>query len=660
MTRGSSTCLPCAPRSTNCELRLAEAQRLLSLEQSAAAGTPTTDYADADLYDGPGQRHGVIGGRRVEATGAQVQSREAEVARLRSELGALLARAGVADLAAFDAAERSLVSSFEQRARQVMAFMLDQNARIARGEQGRYSAGPGAGAQATELRAAAAALVHAAREVDGLERADVQATAESALGSEGPGGITHGLEHALPSSAQTVAARRRLENLRGVLFLAFPILAAPGVDLEAISTADEAALGRLVAGPAQHTLEAIETTRARPPSIWGLPPVMARTRELMGIEAGGGAAAVLDEHLVAIGEQAAADAAVTMALGIGLGIVAAVGTGGLSLLATVGGAAMSVHAAWHAYEADRQGSAAAGTALDPAQAISRDDPSRIWLAVAILGAVVDLGGAAVAFRSIAGAARAARALAEVETVVRAQARTLVTEGRLAATAEQDFVDRTLAAVRANTSLAGGAAAATGAVRPVTEILHSNAGVRAACDAFEHTPDIAALRAVLDRELSPQEAGAVLRDRFSLEIGASHRAADAHGSDLRRLLDAGVHADTTRAAFDPRSLDQFQALARRALGITTHAPGPPLADAVDQMFQYLRGTGRLHPLTVESITANAHAGRAGCPRAGRPPAARARAPTRSRAHAEHLGHRGPQLRRLAHLRRADLRPRGPRP
>lgn len=65
--------------------------------------------------------------------------------------------------------------------------------------------------------------------------------------------------------------------------------------------------------------------------------------------------------------------------------------------------------------------AASGSALDPAQAISSEDPSLFWLAISIVGAAADIGGAAAAFRAIRVDIRAARSIEQLEVVVRREA-----------------------------------------------------------------------------------------------------------------------------------------------------------------------------------------------------------------------------------------------
>jgi hypothetical protein len=102
--------------------------------------------------------------------------------------------------------------------------------------------------------------------------------------------------------------------------------------------------------------------------------------------------------------------------------------------------------------------AASHSSLDAATALARDDPSIGWLAVSVLGAVIDVGAAALAVRNLAQLARAAmatRELAALEQAARAQAKVLAAEGRLVGT-EQEFVEAVLASARQRI---GGAAAA---------------------------------------------------------------------------------------------------------------------------------------------------------------------------------------------------------
>lgn len=133
----------------------------------------------------------------------------------------------------------------------------------------------------------------------------------------------------------------------------------------------------------------------------------------------------------------------TGALGIVLAIGATVATLGAAApvaplalagaLAVAAGAGLSVYSALEQYHDYSFTHAAGHSSLDPATALTQEDPSIAWLAVAVLGAVLDVASAATVVQNLAGLAKigiTAGDLGLLERAVRAQARMLATEGRL--------------------------------------------------------------------------------------------------------------------------------------------------------------------------------------------------------------------------------------
>jgi hypothetical protein len=120
------------------------------------------------------------------------------------------------------------------------------------------------------------------------------------------------------------------------------------------------------------------------------------------------------------------------ALALGLGLIAAIPSGGSSLVAAgtfvagLGAAGLSGYFAVDHLRQYMLDSAASGTDFDRARAISSADPSLFWLALDIVGAVADIHGAMSAFRALSGAVRETLALRaagpEVEAAIEAAAR----------------------------------------------------------------------------------------------------------------------------------------------------------------------------------------------------------------------------------------------
>lgn len=163
-------------------------------------------------------------------------------------------------------------------------------------------------------------------------------------------------------------------------------------------------------------LENVEKVRgdvvADPALVWKLPFIVEGTRQRPDIQ-GSPLGAPLKSTIVSekVGEVQANEDILNGALaavGVGLALLAAVPTGGLSVAAATGvatagvaegalGVALSIKA-YHKYQFE---SAAAGTSFEQAKSISQDEPSLFWLALDILGAAVSAKGALESFRRIA-------------------------------------------------------------------------------------------------------------------------------------------------------------------------------------------------------------------------------------------------------------------
>jgi hypothetical protein len=102
-------------------------------------------------------------------------------------------------------------------------------------------------------------------------------------------------------------------------------------------------------------------------------------------------------------------------IAIGLGLIAALPTGGTSLVATgivtaagIAGAALSVYNAYDHFKDYQLQSAASKTAYAKAESLSKDEPEFLWLALEIVGAIAEVGAAAVAFKGLVKAVKEAR------------------------------------------------------------------------------------------------------------------------------------------------------------------------------------------------------------------------------------------------------------
>ncbi|MBK8843201.1 MAG: hypothetical protein IPO33_10335 [Saprospiraceae bacterium] len=124
--------------------------------------------------------------------------------------------------------------------------------------------------------------------------------------------------------------------------------------------------------------------------IWNMGFMIEPTKQAMGFAPESGANILMSQHIINRGIQDAIEQGMMAAFQIGLAIVATMGTGGLALAAGVAGAGLSIGQAFNDIENFQNQNAASGSALDPAQAISSEDPSLFWLAISIVGAAADI------------------------------------------------------------------------------------------------------------------------------------------------------------------------------------------------------------------------------------------------------------------------------
>lgn len=413
--------------------------------------------------------------------------------RIESIVGPLYAQIGVSGYDEMMGLRKSLITRFEKQAYDMARYVLHENSGIALREAGRYAEDQ---ELLGDLRGAIQQLAQAQTEL----LVPLQgAMMEEIVGGGGvqPSGLDDfyewlsGLEAAkqnpYPFSTDTPLWRRYL-SLRQIYGERFPILLARNIDYSKLNDLDDATLLKHIQSKAAEVMKNIRETddKLEPEKIWDLPPLVARTKQFLGIAEGSGADQTLTEHQKSLASDSFWKSIGLAALQIGLGILAAVASGGLSLALTIGSAAVGIYQASEHYEEYGFQQAAAGTSLDPAQVLGNQDPSLFWLAVDIVGAVIDAGAAFKAFSSLSRAAKAvqsasraagataalaagaeevtdvargAEALKELEEVAQAQARVLKQEGKLPVGMTEDlFVQRIMSSARRNAETAGEAAA----------------------------------------------------------------------------------------------------------------------------------------------------------------------------------------------------------
>jgi hypothetical protein len=218
-------------------------------------------------------------------------------------------------------------------------------------------------------------------------------------------------------------ARTEYNVLRSAYERRYPILArfaenpqALGQIAHGAGAAAAATLNKEIYG----TLENIrkvrrELTPGGRVKIWKLPEIVHLTK--VATQASGDSmrarmrSKIVDDKREQILDQAFWRNLAIGALALGLALLAAIPTGGSSLLAgaaaiaALGSLGLSVYLASESLQDYNLEKAMTGTDFDRAQAISNEDPSLFWLAVDIVGVVLDVGPALKATRTAMTTAR---------------------------------------------------------------------------------------------------------------------------------------------------------------------------------------------------------------------------------------------------------------
>ena len=205
------------------------------------------------------------------------------------------------------------------------------------------------------------------------------------------------------------------KGLKSSKLLMFPILGGEWVDYLQISRLTPEGLEKLFTSKVDEVLDNISKTREHIGSDKLKPitlePVLQATKELMGIKPFSPADEAVKKRLESIEKNKQMIEWATLALSIGTALLMAVP--GLNVLAGAASLGLGVYGAVQAIEEAGIKGAAAASAISKAQAISQDEPSFFWLAIAIVGVLPDAAMAARAFGRLLTLRRAVVAAGDV-------------------------------------------------------------------------------------------------------------------------------------------------------------------------------------------------------------------------------------------------------
>jgi hypothetical protein len=381
------------------------------------------------------------------------------------ELASKIKELGFSSLPEFLNAISHFEDTFERFAVQVAFQMLDENEALAKGEFARYGGAPSTGGIA-DLRKELAVLkpqVH--RRNYAIQ--DRDAAHDRAVQLRPAAGISEEYEAAAEAetalnqkAAQEIAATN--EMVKGVQ-AHFPVLADPSLDVTQLIDADDVTLQSLLQNTALARLSDIDKARYilshDTSEVWRLEGVLARARVQMGIIDG----SIFDLMLRAKEKREQRESIFKAILIAALSLGLAIFGGPLGLAAA---AAISTYTAVTHIQEYITKQIMVGTAFDRAQALSADEPSFFWLALDIVGAIVDASAAVKAMTALKPVVKEALAVKDAVE----QARKLEQVESVAKSLEsgQHAADASQAAAKSADTIAQDAKAATHAGAPASK------------------------------------------------------------------------------------------------------------------------------------------------------------------------------------------------
>jgi hypothetical protein len=229
-----------------------------------------------------------------------------------------------------------------------------------------------------------------------------------------PSGIQRTLETAEPSKLQSDdmgdlgPELAKAQSKRAKVAETHPILRDPELRTSALLADDADELGEVLRENADDRLSDIHKTRAnvldKRDFVFKLDRVKALAQGELGVTAGTVYESIINDHEKSLKFAQLIIGIATGALAIGLGVVS-FGTGTVAVVAGAGSLALSIAGAAEAVETYSAESAAAHTSFDEALTLSSDDPSAVWVVLALIGVGFDGAALVNAAKSVLPAAK---------------------------------------------------------------------------------------------------------------------------------------------------------------------------------------------------------------------------------------------------------------
>ncbi len=286
---------------------------------------------------------------------------------------AALAAAGFTGIADYKNAMADYYRLFELRANEIALQALVASERVVQDEMVRYG-------DAGKLAALFADLAPLRDMLDGMHGAGA--------GSRSPWPLDDA-----KAERQRLAAR-------------YPTLADPELELGQLGAGTPEALGATLRANGQARVKNIRDIRGRivaePGMVLQLDRVRDLTRQELRADDGTVGSRVVQQRLDEIANRERMGAQAQALLAIGLGALT-FGTGTVVVLGTAGELALGAYQAHDEWERYQAAEAAAHSALDPEETLSSQEPSAVWLTLALIGVGLSGVGLSKALRPAKGA-----------------------------------------------------------------------------------------------------------------------------------------------------------------------------------------------------------------------------------------------------------------
>lgn len=146
--------------------------------------------------------------------------------------------------------------------------------------------------------------------------------------------------------------------------------------------------------------ETRENLRGTPEMIFALDPVVANTFKNLGLSKESESGKVVSAHIQSIKNKELAISIALAALTIGLGVLSFFTGGTTALIAGATGAGVGAYDTYREYNQYSTKHAAANTSMRPAQVLTKDDPSFLWVAVSAFGVLGDIASTAKVLKAL--------------------------------------------------------------------------------------------------------------------------------------------------------------------------------------------------------------------------------------------------------------------